>query len=180
MRDGGHERLLNVLILTDDDGEPGNRVLPSAFPADAHGPVPKTEVHHRRRSARTLSNREFLARRATELLRGAGARTVLRIDTFPVPLHVHSSMRTGLDPHDPVLDADCRSRAVGRLYLADNSALANSLSGPNPTLTTQALATRTAERAFGQVFGGDPWVRTGSPVESTDARVSRRLAELGL
>ncbi|HMF99577.1 MAG TPA: hypothetical protein VKE96_35000 [Vicinamibacterales bacterium] len=30
--------------------------------------------------------------------------------------------------------------------MADNSALASSLGGPNPTLTTQALATRTGER----------------------------------
>ncbi|KWT56964.1 oxidoreductase [Streptomyces albus subsp. albus] len=180
MQDGGHDRLLNVLVLTDDDVEPDNRVLPSVFPADAHGPVPKVEVHHRRRSARTLANREFLARKTTALLRGAGARTVLRVDMFPVPLHVQSSLRTGLDPRTSVLDADCRSRAVDRLYVADNSALANSLGGPNPTLTTQALATRTAERVFSRVFGGDPWVRTGAPVVSTDVRVSRRLAERGL
>ncbi|MFF3272613.1 GMC oxidoreductase [Streptomyces chrestomyceticus] len=86
----------------------------------------------------------------------------------------------GTGPRDSVLDADCRSRAVDRLYVADNSALANSLGGPDPTLTTQALATCTANRAVGQVSGGGPWVRTGSPVRSTDVGVSHRLAELGL
>ncbi|WP_241269072.1 GMC oxidoreductase [Streptomyces chrestomyceticus] len=46
----------------------------------------------------------------------------------------------GTGPRDSVPDADCRSRAIDRLYVADNSALANSLGSPNPTPTTQALA----------------------------------------
>jgi hypothetical protein len=66
------------------------------------------------------------------------------------------------------------------LFVADNSALANSLGGPNPTLTTQALATRTAEKIFRRYFDGDPWVRAETPVPSTDPRVTRRLARLGL
>jgi choline dehydrogenase-like flavoprotein len=61
---------------------------------------------------------------------------------------------------------------VRRLFVADNSVLANALGGPNPTLTTQAIATRTSERIFQQYFGGDPWVRTESPVVSTDPRVA--------
>ncbi|MEU6963947.1 hypothetical protein [Streptomyces chrestomyceticus] len=69
-----------------------------------------------------------------------------------------------------------RERAGAGGRRADRRAAA----GPSPTLTTQAPATRTAERVFGQVFGGPPWVRTGSPMESTDVRVGRRLAELGL
>ena len=64
--------------------------------------------------------------------------------------------------------------------MADNSALANSLGGPNPTLTTQALATRTSERIFQRYFGGDPWVASEAPVVSTDLRISTRLAQLGL
>ncbi|WP_199240159.1 MULTISPECIES: hypothetical protein [Kribbella] len=51
---------------------------------------------------------------------------------------------------------------------------------PNPTLTSQALATRTAEKICETYFGGDPWVRTGSPVASTDPRISVRLGQLGL
>jgi choline dehydrogenase-like flavoprotein len=69
---------------------------------------------------------------------------------------------------------------VARLFVADNSALPNSLGGPNPTLTSQALATRTAEKIFQRYFGGDPWVRSHAPVVSTDHRITRRLAELGL
>ncbi|MPZ66354.1 MAG: GMC family oxidoreductase [Pseudonocardiaceae bacterium] len=176
----GVDNLLNVLVITDDDVEPGNRVVPSAFPADEHGPVPKVTFPRRQRSRRTLQNREFLARKAAELLRGAGAKQVYRIDWAPLILHVQSSMRMGESERDSVLDSNAEARWVKRLFIADNSALANSLGGPNPTLTAQALATRTAERIFQQYFGGDPWVVDGQPVVSTDPRISRRLAELGL
>lgn len=84
-------------------------------------------------------------------------------------------MRMGLSPDDSVLDADAQSRWVRDLYIADNSALANSLGGPNPTLTTQALATRTAETIFVRHFAGDPFVGHETPVPSTDPRVSEAL-----
>jgi choline dehydrogenase-like flavoprotein len=84
-------------------------------------------------------------------------------------------MRMGTDASNSVLDNTAEARFVKRLFVADNSALANSLGGPNPTLTTQALATRTAEKIFHRYFGGDQWVRFESPVVSTDRRVSRAL-----
>ena len=62
-----------------------------------------------------------------------------------------------------------------RLFIADNSALPNSLGGPNPTLTNQALATRTAETIFRRYFGGHRYVRDGDPVESIDDRVTRAV-----
>ena len=89
-------------------------------------------------------------------------------------------MRMGASESDSVLDANAEARWVKRLFIADNSALSNGLGGPNPTLTTQALATRTAEKIFQRYFGGDPWVRDGDPVVSTDPRISVRLAQLGL
>ncbi|TCP46845.1 choline dehydrogenase-like flavoprotein [Tamaricihabitans halophyticus] len=180
MVSGGLENILSVLVITDDDVEADNRVTRSALPADENGPIPKVHFRARQRTARTLRNREFMARKATELLRGAGAREVYRIDWAPLILHVQSSMRMGESEKDSVVDATGQSRAVRGLYIADNSALANGLGSPNPTLTTQALATRTAERIFQEHFGGLPWVRTESPVVSTDPRVSTRLAELGL
>ncbi|MGH3911022.1 MAG: GMC family oxidoreductase N-terminal domain-containing protein, partial [Pseudonocardiaceae bacterium] len=139
---GGVDNLLNTLVITDDDVEPDNRVTLSAFPADEHGPVPKVTFRQFQRSARTQRNREFMARKAVEVLRGAGARKVYRINWAPLILHVQSSMRMGESERDSVLDANAESRGVKRLFIADNSALANALGGPNPTLTTQALATR--------------------------------------
>jgi choline dehydrogenase-like flavoprotein len=101
------------------------------------------------------------------------------MDWPPVLLHVHSTMRMGRSEADTVLDAHAEAHAVKRLFIADNSALANSLGGPNPTLTTQALATRTAERIVQCYFGGEPWVCTGAPVVSTDHRISYRLNKIG-
>jgi len=172
---GNADRLLNVLVITDDDVEAQNRVTRSVLPADEHGPVAKVQFHQRQRSARTLANRELLVRRAVSLLRGAGARAVYRIDWAPLILHVQSSMRMGASEADSVLDGNAEARGVRRLFVADNSALANGLGGPNPTLTTQALATRTSERIFRAYFGGDPWVGVEEPVVSTDPRISARL-----
>ena len=170
------DRLLNVLVITDDDVEAQNRVsLSSALPADEHGAVPKVEFHYRERTQRTLANRDFLVGRALELLKRAGAKQVYRLNWPPLILHVQSTMRMGGNPANSVLDSSCESRAVKRLFIADNSALPNALGGPNPTLTTQALATRTAEQIFQRYFGGDPWVRTESPLSSVNGKVTRAV-----
>jgi choline dehydrogenase-like flavoprotein len=175
------DRLLNVLVLTDDDVEAQNRVtLSTSLPPDEHGQVPRVEFHHRSRSARTRRNRDYLARKAAKLLRAAGATEVMRIGWAPVILHVQSTMRMGSNPSNSVLDASAEARFVKRLFVADNSALPNSLGGPNPTLTAQALATRTAERIFKRYFGGDPWVRTEAPVASIDRRVTEAVRARGL
>jgi choline dehydrogenase-like flavoprotein len=170
------DNLLNVLVITDDDVEAQNRVtLSSSYPPDEHGSVAKVEFHHRARSARTVANREYLTKRAIELLRAAGAREVVHVDWPPLILHVQSTMRMGLDPANSVLDADGQSRFVKALFIADNSALANGLGGPNPTLSTQAVATRTAERIFARHFGGDPWVGREAPMSSIDDAVTRAV-----
>jgi hypothetical protein len=167
------DHLVNILVLTDDDVEAQNRVtLSSLIPADEHGPVPRVILNHRNRSARTVANREFLVRRSVEILRAAGATKVLRIGWPPFVLHSHSTMRMGTRPENSVVDGNGESRAVRRLFIADNSALANSLGGPNPTLTMQALATRTAEKIFGMYFDGDPWVGREAPVSSVDDAVT--------
>ncbi|MFL5918755.1 MAG: GMC family oxidoreductase N-terminal domain-containing protein [Gaiellaceae bacterium] len=168
------DRLMSIAVITDDDVVPENRVtLSSAMTADTHGPVARIEL--RRRTARTLANRDFLAARAAEILRAAGAREIVRMNWAPVLLHIHSTMRIG-----PVLTADAESRWVERLFVADNSALPNALGGPNPTLTTQALATRTAERIFIRYFGGEPWVGRESPVSSIDDTVTAAVLTRGL
>src|SRR6195256_6266598 len=105
-----------------------------------------------------------MAQKAAALLRGAGAKKVIRLDWPDLILHVQSTMRMGDSPSTSVLDANAEARWVKQLFIADNSALSNCLGGPNPTLTSQALATRTAEHIFQTYFDRDPWVLKASPV----------------
>jgi choline dehydrogenase-like flavoprotein len=174
------DRLLNVLVISDDDVEAQNRVTRSSLPGDEQGPIPKVTFEHRNRSARTLANREFLADQAARLLRAAGASRVFRIDWPPLILHVQSTMRMGSDPSDSVLDANAEARFVERLFIASNSALANGLGGPNPTLTAQALATRTAEKIVQRYFDGEPWVGAEAPVSSIDDAVTQAVLDRSL
>jgi choline dehydrogenase-like flavoprotein len=170
------DRLLNIDVFTDDDVEWQNGVtLSPNVPPDEHGPVPRIEIRHRARSARTIANREQLVARAVEMLRALGATKVYRIQKPPFVIHSHSTMRMGVSQDDSVLDEYGEARWVKRLFVADNSALANGIGGPNPTLTTQAVATRTAERLFSQYFGGDPWVHREAPVSSIDPSVTRAV-----
>jgi choline dehydrogenase-like flavoprotein len=170
------DRLIVIGVITDDDVMAENRVtLSTAMSPDPHGPVARVAL--RRRSARTLRNREYLVGRAVELLRAAGAREVVRLNWPPILIHIHSAMRMGLSERDSVLDANAEARSVKRLFVADNSALANALGGPNPTLTTQALAARTAEKIFTRYFDGDPWVAHESPVSSVDESVTAAVLE---
>lgn len=177
----GVDRLLNINVYTDDDVEPHNRVtLSGTMPPDEHGQIPRVEIRRRARSKRTRANREFLTREAVRLLKAAGATAVYRIDMPPFILHIHSTMRMGENESDSVLDANAESRAVKRLFIGDNSALANGVGGVNPTLTTQALATRTAEKIFQLYFDGSAWVRSESPVPSIAKPVTRAVVERGL
>jgi len=169
-------RTLAALVITDDDVEPGNTVsVPGILPPDENGLAPRITMQHRNRSARTKRNRKYCTEKAVELMRAAGAHTVHRCDWPPLILHSQSSMRMGEDPNTSVLASDAQARWVKRLYIADNSALANSLGGPNPTLTTQAIGTRTAEKIFRTYFGGDNWVTKESPVTSIDDRVTEAV-----
>jgi len=149
--------------------------LSQNFPPDEHGPVPRIELNWRKRSARTLANREFLAGKAVALLRSLGASKVYRINKPPFVIHSHSTMRMGLSAEDSILDSHAEARSIKRLFIADNSALANGIGGPNPTLTTQAIATRTAQRIFTRYFGGVPWVQSETPVSSIDPKVTHAV-----
>jgi choline dehydrogenase-like flavoprotein len=168
------DKLVAIAVITDDDVLPQNRVtLSDVMTPDAHGPIARVEI--RGRTQRTLANRDFLAARAAEILRAAGAREIVRMNWASVLLHIHTTMRMGA-----VVGPDCESLAVERLFVADNSSLPNALGGPNPTLTMQALATRTAERIFVRYFGGDPWVGRESPVSSIDDTVTAAVFAAGL
>jgi hypothetical protein len=89
--------------------------------------------------------------------------------------HMHSTMAVRV-----VVNDECESYSVERLFVADNSVLPNALGGPNPTLTTQALATRTAEKIFVRYFNGAPWVGRESPVSSVDDTVTAAVLSAGL
>lgn len=171
-------RIQFLLVLTDDDVENQNQVmLSNTAPPDEHGAIARVVLNPRNRSARTKANREFLATTAVQLLRTAGATQVYRTNWAPFLFHIHSTLRMGLDPANSVLDANAEARWVKRLFVADNSALANCIGGPNPTLTTQAVATRTAEKIFRLYFGGHSWVNQESPVSSIDARVTHAVVQ---
>ncbi len=171
------DHLLAAFVITDDDVQAASRVtLSTTMKPDEHGPIARIELP--KRSARTTRNREFLVRRTVELLRAAGAREVVRLNWPPLLVHMHSTMRMGMSDGDSVLDESAEARWVKRLFVADNSTLANALGGPNPTLTTQALATRTAEKIFERYFGGEPWVAHDTPVASIDPAVTQAVAGL--
>ncbi|HVL82648.1 MAG TPA: GMC family oxidoreductase [Actinomycetota bacterium] len=142
-----YSRSLTVAISTDDEAVADNRVTltpPDEWPPDEHGPVPKVMY---RPTAASQERQDWLARRAAEILRAAGAREVHRTKISPVFMtHIMSTMRIGPDPATSVFDGDGRAHHVDGLYVGDTSALPNGLGGPNPTLTAQALATRTADR----------------------------------
>lgn len=175
------DHLLAAFVITDDDVEYQNAVGQSTgLPPDEHGQVASIDMNHRSRSPRTMANREFLVQQAVQMLQGAGATLVHRVNWPSVLLHIHSSMRMGLSATNSVLDDAAEAREVPRLFVADNSALANGVGGPNPTLTTQAVATRTAEKIFQRYFGGDPWVNSEAPVSSIDDAVTAAVVELGL
>jgi choline dehydrogenase-like flavoprotein len=177
----GIDQLLNIAVIVGSDVEDYNVVdISPLLPADEHGPIPRVEFLTKNRSARTKAKREFLAAKSVQILRAAGATKVHRWNFSQLMLHCTSSMRMGLDPANSVLRTTGESRAVRRLFVADNSALPNGLGGPNPTLTTQALATRTAEQLFMRYFDGDPWVDRETPVVSTARAVTHAVVARGL
>jgi len=140
-----YPRTLSVLIFTDDEVNQKNGITLDPFQKDAFGFIP---VVRYKPSVKDKEKRDTLAKLASDILRKAGAKTIIRSNWPPdVFLHIQSTMRIGY-----VTDTNCEALQVKRLYIADNSVLFNGLGGPNPTLTTQALATRTSEKIVHQYF----------------------------
>jgi choline dehydrogenase-like flavoprotein len=140
-----YTRTLSLLIFTDDDVNQENEVTLDYERWDENGFLPK--VHYRPSENDSL-RRDKLAVIAADILRKGGAKTITRIN-WPsnIFIHIQCTMRMGY-----VTDSDCEAQQVKRLYIADNSVLYNAIGGPNPTLTTQALATRTAEKIVNKYF----------------------------
>ena len=61
--------------------------------------------------------------------------------------HVLGTCRMGTDPATSVVDPDCRSHDVPNLWICDGSVLPT-VGAVNPSLTIQAIATRTADRVL--------------------------------
>jgi choline dehydrogenase-like flavoprotein len=140
-------RSVTISAGTDDTAAPFNRVQlgENSSDVDENGRIPLVSY---RPTVETLRRRDWLVRKAASILIAAGARpeSIHRTNSHPIGVHLHGTMRMGQDPHMSVVDSNCEAYAVKGLFIADNSVFPNALGGPNPTLTCQALATRTAEK----------------------------------
>jgi choline dehydrogenase-like flavoprotein len=141
-----YPRTLSLLIFTNDDVNQKNSVTLDPIMKDENGFIP---VINYIPSEKDVLKRNKLAYIASNILRSAGAKTITRSNWPPeVFIHIACTMRMGY-----VTDINCEALQVKRLFIADNSVLFNGLGGPNPTLTTQALATRTSDKIFDIYFG---------------------------
>lgn len=140
-----YRRSLSIAIFSDDQVDQRNGITVDPTTRDEHGPIPIVNYIPTKRSTK---NRNHLAKMAAEILGRAGAKKIIRSD-WPMALMIHmeSTMRMGF-----VVDPNGESYQVKRFYIADNSVHFNSLGGANPTLTTQALATRTSEKMVSKYF----------------------------
>lgn len=142
-----YQRTLSLVIFTDDEVSQDNGVTLDPYEQDDYGYIPIVRYYP---TEKTKQRRNSLATIGANILRAAGAKTIVRADwAADIYIHIMSTMRIGF-----VTNTDCEALQVKRLYIADNSVLYNSLGGPNPTNTTQALATRTADKIF-EKYGSD-------------------------
>ncbi|RDU21957.1 GMC family oxidoreductase N-terminal domain-containing protein [Anaerosacchariphilus polymeriproducens] len=134
-----YKRTLSILIFTDDQVNPNNYVTIDPVIKDENGSIPVIKYIPNKIDQ---EKRNELAYISSDILRKAGAKIVIRSNWPPdIFIHIACTMRMGY-----VTDTNCEAFQVKRLFIADNSVLFNGLGGPNPTLTTQALAVRTSEK----------------------------------
>ncbi|WP_394185378.1 GMC family oxidoreductase N-terminal domain-containing protein [Metabacillus halosaccharovorans] len=140
-----YPRSLSILVSTDDDVDQRNGVTVNFKISDENGPVPIVKYSP---TFQSVKKRSELMKLAADLLRKAGAKRIIWSNWPPgMMIHIEGTMRMGF-----VVDENCESLQVKRLYIADNSVHFNGLGGANPTLTTQALAVRTAEKLVESYF----------------------------
>jgi choline dehydrogenase-like flavoprotein len=149
-----YPRTLVITLFCDDEAHADSRVT-LAEPSDDHGRIPRVVY---RATPATVERREWLARKAAEVLVAAGSDpdTIHRSDLPGSTIHQHGTMRMGRDPSDSVTDEACETHEVRGVFVADCSVLPNGIGGPNPTLTCQALATRTAGKILERHFDATP------------------------
>jgi choline dehydrogenase-like flavoprotein len=125
-----------------------NRVDVDPKVVDGRGvPVSRITYHQHPRNA---DEETFIVERCAELLREAGAHTVVKPKVVPetemgISTHQLGSCRMGKDARTSVVDPDGRIHDVPNVYIADGSLLPNP-GGANPSLTIQALAYHVAHR----------------------------------
>jgi choline dehydrogenase-like flavoprotein len=61
--------------------------------------------------------------------------------------HLLGTCRMGTDPATSVVDPDCRAHDVANLWICDGSVFPT-VGAVNPSLTIQAIATRTARKVL--------------------------------
>jgi choline dehydrogenase-like flavoprotein len=120
----------------------GNRVDTDPEIRDARG-VPVSRITYRQHSG-NADEQQFMSDRCAELLREAGATTVVaptivRESEAGISTHQLGSCRMGSDPANSVTTRTGRIHSVPNVYIADGSLLVNP-GGANPSLTIQALA----------------------------------------
>lgn len=90
----------------------------------------------------------FMAEKCRQLLKAAGATEILEEfgawDNFSAT-HIFGTCRMGSNSAFSVVDAGCRSHDHSNLYITDASVFPSSGGGESPSLTIEALATRTAD-----------------------------------
>jgi choline dehydrogenase-like flavoprotein len=144
-----YPRAISLILSINDDSHADNRVtVADDWPADEHGPVPKVVYHP---TETTIERQRHVGRKAAEILRAAGAHTVHKADLGVLMTHIMGTMRMGNDPATSVCDRDGEAHEVDRLFVGDSSVIPG-VGGANPTLTAQALATRTADRIAERYF----------------------------
>ena len=140
-----YQRTLCLLLFTDDEVNQKNEVTLDPNQRDEYGYIPFIRYQP---SESDIMKRDQMATYAAQLLRAAGAKTIIRANwSHEMFIHIMSTMRMGF-----VVDPNCEAYQVKQLYIADNSVLYNGIGGPNPTLTTQALAARTADKIWEKYF----------------------------
>lgn len=146
-----YRRTLMIAVCVDDEATAENSVSLAPGLSDENNPAPLVRYLP---TPATVRRRDWLARRAAEVLIAAGADpdSIHRADAAPSTIHMHGTMRMGTDPATSVVDPDGEAHGVARLFVADTSVFPDGIGGPNPTLTAQAVATRIAERIVARYF----------------------------
>lgn len=139
----------NLLLFGKTEPRYDNRIALQPGKTDEYG-MPELKVHFSYHEAEQAVIRQ-MAQGAKRIIAACGMSLMNQEDGQPVSLrppgelhHDSGTCRMGVDPSLSVTDLYGQVHGIARLYVADNSVLPYIGAG-NPTLTTVALAVRTAD-----------------------------------